>query len=301
MAEAEIRGSKTNKYLGPIALLLAGVLVGLVIKPALDSWKVTEKSYKTGGNVPRYLKEFRAVPYTLPPNNSETVAGAAAKAATIKQQFERAGQLAAKFGWFKAIKDEHVFVYVTNLGNLPFTIKLDEGEYSIQDGFDTSREPTMVVPLPEDAIASLVFFLQDGELTYEEQYKTYGFLSVPALQALYKNPKLNEPGDKSRLRFDDLVHIEVTPEKPVLLYGNPYVIQATAVNVDGQWLVFPGLQGEPDFKVAMTLQEATDLYSLGVYEVREIETVQQALDLSNRFIDFIEGTLEYLRPDHQRS
>jgi hypothetical protein len=159
----------------------------------------------------------------------------------------------------------------------------------------------MVVPLPDDAVESLVRFFQDGKLTYEEQYKTYGFLSVPALQALYKNSKLYEPGNKSPLKFDDLVHIEVPPQEPVTLYGNPYVIQATAVNVDGQWLVFSGLQGDPDFKISMTLEQATELYTLGVYGVREVETVQQALDLSKRFLNFRNQALDYVRSDHKQS
>jgi len=158
----------------------------------------------------------------------------------------------------------------------------------------------MVVPLPDDAVASLVLFFQDGELTYDEQYKIYGFLSVPALQALYKNEKLYEPGNKSPLKFDNLVHIEVPPTQPVALYGNPYVIQATAVNVDGQWLVFPGLQGDPDFKLSMTLEQATELYTLGVYEVRKIETTQQALNLSKRFLNFRNQALEYVRSDHRQ-
>lgn len=290
----------SNKYLMPAVLIVVGILIGLFAKPVLYSFKETEKSYKTGGAVPRYLKEFRQVPYTLPPDNSDEVVGAAAKSATVMQQFERAGQFASQFEWFEDIKDEHVFVYITNLGNLPFTLKIDEGEYSVEEGFDTSQDPTMVVPLPDDAVASLVLFLQDGELTYDEQYKTYGFLSVPALQSLYKNEKLYEPGTKSPLKFDDLVHIEVTPEEPVTLYGNPYVIQTTAVNVDGQWLVFPGLQGDPDFKLSMTLEEATELYALGVYEVREVETTQQALDLSKRFLDFRNRALEYVRSDHRQ-
>lgn len=288
-----------KKWVVPVILLIVGVLVGLFGKHLLLSFKESEKSYK-GGVEARYLNEFRKVPYTLPADNSDKVAGASAKTAAIIQQFERAGQFASKFEWFPAIKDEHVFVYITNLGNLPFTLKIDEGKYSIEEGFDTSKEPTMVVPLPEDAVESLVLFFQDGELTYDEQYKTYGFLSVPALQALYKNEKLYEPGSKSPLKFDNLVHIEVPPTQPVNLYGNPYVIQATAVNVDGQWLVFPGLQGDPDFKLSMTLEQATGLYTLGVYEVRAVETTQQALDLSKRFLNFRNQSLEYFRSDHKQ-
>lgn len=290
---------KYAKYFVPAGLVIVGILIGLLGKPLWYSFTETEKSFKTGGVEPRYLKEFQPVPYKLPPDNSADVVGAQAKSAVIIDQFEKAGQLASQFDWFEAIEDEHVFVYITNLGNLPFTINIDKGEYSVEAGFNQSQAPTMVVPLPDDAVASLVRFFQDGKLTYQEQYKTYGFLSVPSLQALYRNEKLYEPGNKSPLKFDDLVHIEVTPEEPVTLYGNPYVIQATAVNVDGQWLVFPGLQGDPDFKITMTLEQATDLYTLGVYEVRNIETVKQALDLSKRFIDFRDKVLSYVRADHK--
>jgi len=80
---------RRKKWVGPVTLLIVGVLIGLLGKYLLLSFKETEKSYK-GGVESRYLKEFRKVPYTLPADNSSLVPGARAKATTIMQQFERA-------------------------------------------------------------------------------------------------------------------------------------------------------------------------------------------------------------------
>ena len=43
------------------------------------------------------------------------------------------------------------------------------------------------------------------------------------------------------------------------------------MNVDGQWLVFRGLHGDPDIKLKLTLSQAAELYKLGYYEVKDVK------------------------------
>lgn len=265
----------------------------------LTSWKPQEKSYKTGRFEPRYLKSFARTPIVYPSENTRLLNIAPEKIDSIISLLDQAGQFAKKFSWFSAIKDEHVFVYVVDLGNLRLTIDIDNGEYSIKRGFDESRLPTLVVPVTEQNILNLVEVLSDGKLDYQEQYRIYYVLAIPALKALYNTGPLYTPWDKTMMKFDDLVHIEIPPKEPVFLGGRPISIQATAVNVDGQWLVFSGLQGDPDFKISLTLEQATKLYVAGVYEVRNAKGLGQLLDISKRFLKFLDEVVVYVRKDHK--
>ena len=73
----------------------------------------------------------------------------------------------------------------------------------------------------------------------------------------------------------------------------------TAVNVDGQWLVMRGLRGDPDIKLKLTLDDATELYRIGYYEVSKLKTPKDAKALSDEFLILLNKTLEKTREDHQ--
>ena len=70
------------------------------------------------------------------------------------------------------------------------------------------------------------------------------------------------------------------------------------MNVDGQWLVFRGLHGDPDIKLKLTLSQAADLYKLGYYEVKDLKSQKQAKELSKEFLTLFNETIEYQRKDH---
>lgn len=290
---------KKELLIGVTLSFVVGALLGYFIVPILTSFGAKEKSFKTGRFEPRYLKAFKRTPFTYPPENIQLLNISPEKIDAIEKLWNETGQYVKRFSWFPAIENEHVFVYIIDLGNLRFTIDIDDGKYTIKRGFDESRPPTIVVPIMEQNILNLRDVFSDGKLTYEEQYRIYYVLAIPALQALYNTDPLYTPWDKSMLKFDDLVHIEIPPEEPVFLLGHPISIQATAVNVDGQWLVFPGFQGDPDFKVSLTLEQATKLYVAGIYEVRGAKSVKELLDVSKRFLKFLEEVIVYVRPDHR--
>lgn len=282
------------------ALLLIGFTIGYTVKTGFfRAAGDTEYSYKTGEYVNRYLKSFNRVDPLYPADNSGLVPDIAVKKAAVLESMNNSGKHASQFSWFPRIQEEHVFVYAKDLGNARFTVDIGNGGFSVEEGFDTTTKPTMTVPITADGIVNLEPLLKDGKLSYSEKYMIYNALTVPALQALYNTDPLYLPGDKSRFRYDDIVHIVIPPAEPVLFGNDPLDIQATAVNVDGQWMAFGGLQGDPDFKISMTLEQATDLYVMGIYDVRNLKTPAQATDLSARFLDFLDETVTYVRKDHR--
>jgi hypothetical protein len=289
-----------KKILIPLSMLILGIAIGaLCVSGAFTSSSNKEISHKTGRAESRYVQTFIKAPLPYPEDNSGLVPGIAEKKTIIKNLFTQAGESAKQFSWFPKIQDEHVFIYVVDLGNARFTLNLGNGQYAIKDGFDESQKPTMVVELTQGGIQNLAEILNDGKLTYEEQYQIYNALAIPTLQALYYNEKLYIPGDKRIFKFDDLVQIDIPPTQPVSYRGFPLHIKLTAANVDGQWLILPGFQGDPDFRLTLTLDQATDLYRMGIYGVRNLQTVSDAITLSNQFLDFLNTTKTYTRTDHQ--
>lgn len=289
-----------KKYLLLVLILIVGIVLGVLYKSGtFTSSADKELSHKTGNTESRYVRTFVKPPMPYPTDNSKLVSGISEKSASVKNLFTQAGESAKQFSWFPAIQDEHVFIYVTDLGNARFTLDVGNGAYSIKDGFDESRKPTMVVELTQGGIQNMADVLRDGKLTYEEQYQVYNALAIPSLQALYYNDQLYAPGDKRTFKFDDIVQIDIPPTQPVYYKGFPLHIQLTAANVDGQWLIIPGLQGDPDFRLTLTLDQATDLYNMGVYGVRNIKSTSDAIALSKQFLDFLNSTKTYTRADHQ--
>lgn len=294
---------KNKKLLiGAVIFLIIGFLSGFIISKGVFQFfsKESEKNYKTGSLEPRYLKEFQKPPLNIPKVKTEKLDIGEEQESELKEALNNAAQNAKEFPWFDDIKNEHVFLAVKDLGNLPFTLSIDEGSYSIKEGFDKSQDPTMVLSMEARNIRTLEEVFKDKKLAYEEKYILYNALTIPALQTLYRTDTLYTPGDKSKLKFDDLVHITIPPQKPVKYKGELLSIKATAANVDGQWLVFPGLQGDPDWKISLDLDEATKLYTMGVYKVREAgNNPAKLLEVSNQFLDFMEDKKVYIREDHK--
>jgi len=258
----------------------------------------TEMSYKNGEQEARYLKTFRQVPYNIPADYSEYLLHEDSLRQNILNLLNEAGEYASRFLWFKTIDNEHLYMYITDLGNMPFTFQIDKGKFSVVAGFDTTEVPSQVIPLTQSNVINLVQILSDNHLSYEEQYRIYYIITVPALMAIYKNEVLYLPGDKSMFQFDNFVHIVIPPTEQVLYNGLPISIEATAVNVDGQWLVFRGLQGEADFKISLTLDQATKLYKMAFYEVRNLKSAKQSQKLSEKFLDYLNEVTVAVRDDH---
>lgn len=279
------------------------LIVGILIPKFSFFGKDKETSFKTGNVEQRYIRSFAKTPLVYPEDNSNNVKDVDVKNKNIEHSLSQSCIYVSKMSILESIENERIMVYVTDIGNARFLLQLDKGVCAIGVGYDTNFEPTMVVPLTTFGINNLEKILKDSvkdkKLSYESQYLIYNAIAAPALQSLYNSSLFFVPGDKTMFKFDDLVHIVIPPEKPVYYQGVPLSIQLTAANVDGQWMVFEGLKGDPDFKISLTLDQATWLYKKGVYDLRNINSLKDATNLSQEFLDFLNKTTVYTRADHK--
>ena len=258
----------------------------------------TEFSSKTGKEEPRYVSKFKKVKYTYPEDKSSNIENISSKADEIIGVLNKTGELSKKNSWFSQIKSENIYVSVMDLGGYRLTIEVKDGDFKIHRGFN-KKKPSMVLKLNTKNIKDLLIIVSDGEVTYEEKYRLFYTIADAAWRAMFYVDPYYLPGDKSEFKFDNLVHLHIPPKEEALILGLPAYIKLTAVNVDGQWLVFRGLHGDPDIKLKLTLSQAADLYKLGYYEVKDVKSQKQAKEISKEFLTLFNETIEYQRKDHE--
>lgn len=256
----------------------------------------TEHDYKSGKETPRYVREMVYPDLPIDPGPAHEFS---ADDEAIETAILRLGEAARHFPWFEKIEDERVFVQVVDAGNLRFTIDFDHGTAKLSRGWDTSRPPTMVVPVDRLNIARMGEVLRAGSLTYEELYRIVYVLAPAAARRMYSIPMLREPGDKSWIGMDDFVHVVIPPTEPVIYHDRPIRIELTIVNVDGQWLVMEGLHGDPDARFDLTLDDAARWYKFAVYDLPKVKGSAELLKVASDVAAVTRKTMTYLRPEHR--
>jgi len=255
----------------------------------------TEHDHKGGRAGPRYVREMVYPSQPIDP-------GPEREFSPDDEQIEAGilavGEIAREFDWFSQIEDEHVLVSVVDANDLRFTVDLAKGEAKLTRGWDVSRPPTMILPVTRSNIAAMAQVLEDKFVTYEEMYRIFYVLAVPAARHMYSVPFLRQPGDKSWIGMDDFVHVVIPPTQPVTYDGRPIQIEFTIVNVDGQWLVVPGLQGDPDARFELTLEDAARWYKFACYDLARVTSTGELLGVARQVADVTQKSMTYLRADH---
>lgn len=256
----------------------------------------TEHNYKSGKETPRYVREMVYPDLPIEPGPTHEFS---ADDLAIETAILHIGEAARAFSWFKNIEDEHVFVRVVDADNLRFTIDFDHGNATLSRGWDTSRPPTLVLPINRLNLANMEEVLRDGTLTYEELYRIVYVLAPAAVRRMYSIPMLREPGDKSWIGMDDFVHVVIPPTEPVIYQDRPIRIELTIVNVDGQWLVIQGLHGDPDARFELTLDDAARWYKFAVYDLPKVKGTGELLKVASDVAAVTKKTMTYLRAEHR--
>ena len=274
------------------------ILFSFIFLYSSIAFSQTEFSSKTGKEEPRYVAKFKKVKYTYPEDKSRSMENISSKINKLIEILIKTGNIASKYSWFEEIQSENLYVSVMDFGGFRLTIEIKEGKFKIHKGFN-DKKPSMVLNLTSKNLNDLFEIVSDGEITYEEKYRVFYIIAPAAWRAMFYVDPYYLPGDKSEFKFDNLVHLHIPPEEKALILGLPAYIKLTAVNVDGQWLVFRGLHGDPDIKLNLTLEQSAELYKLGYYGVKDVKSQKQAKELSKEFLTLFNETIEYQRKDHE--
>jgi len=255
-----------------------------------------EHDYKNGRDSARYVREMVYPQVQIDPGQAREFS---ADDEAVEAGILKVGEMAREFDWFNQIEAEHIFVTVVDASDLHFTVDLDKGTAKLSRGWDVSTPPTMILPVTRSNIAAMAQVLEDHLVSYEEMYRVFYVLAIPAAQRIYSIPFLRQPGDKSWIGMDDFVHVVIPPTQPVTYADIPIQIELTIVNVDGQWLVMQGLHGDPDARFELTLEDAARWYKAACYDLARVKSTGDLMGFARQLAEFTQKSMTYLRADHK--
>jgi hypothetical protein len=233
--------------------------------------KIFAKVFSLGNS--RYVNRFVPVEEDLVPGKNELADEKDKEAfSNLKKAVENIEKIVNVYPAIKEL-DEILFVYVKDLGNLRFCVTVRDGKGDIKVGWPENTKPSFTLPLYSVNLKNLVEVTRDGEISMQDAYRFTRALFIPFLHGLYRGDYTNLPEDKSYLKLDNFIQVEVKNEFGIEVDGFPGPARATVVNVDGQWLIFEGFHGDPDIRYVMSLKEALEFaYILRVKLVKEGKT-----------------------------
>lgn len=175
------------------------------------------------------------------------------------------------------------YIIATDHKDLGFTVYFKDGEAVVERGLDISKEPTLVIPLSDDAIFNVKKFFKDGIINDEEEFLIVNATFKPAWEASYRLPEIQSSWMKKFMKLDDLMHV-------ILLNPNNYKYQGKVVKNElsvahsaNQWLVFNGLEGVPLSRMEMTAKDAVAMYKLIMRDLNTAKSLSVKMEIMNRF------------------
>lgn len=206
----------------------------------------------------RYVSRFALVKEEFDPGRSKLQSKEEEKILnSLEQSRENLIKILHKYPVIKELK-ETIFMVVKDSNDLKFTIDINNGDITINVGWHIHKKHTLILPLYKQNIENLKEVTSKGDLFLDDIYRFVRVLFIPFLKGLYQADYSNLPKDKSYMQLDNFLHVEVIPEHNIEVEKFPGPARATVVNVDGQWLVFEGFQGDPDIKYSMNIKQALE-------------------------------------------
>lgn len=140
-------------------------------------------------------------------------------------------------------------VHVTDTGE-EFTCSHDGDHITFTPGLDRSGVD-YVVDVPAAKVDRLVENTKAAQIDEVEQYRVIAALFTPATEAMLKNPIMSNNVLRRLAGVEDLIHVHLVPPTP-----EEQEVSHTLIYAHDQWLVLPGLVGNPARTYRLTLQDA---------------------------------------------
>ncbi len=159
--------------------------------------------------------------------------------------------------YFGPMLDSALLV-ITDFENLTFSVDIKEGTCQIERGTRAGFNPEYIIPLNRQNTLNLATILEDGEISEEEAYRIHYVTFLPAVKSYFRNEKLYDPRVAGYLKLPNFMHMKLLNPQGYAYQGATLEASATVVNVDGRWLVFPGLVGDPEVRMEVTHVQAAE-------------------------------------------
>lgn len=200
----------------------------------------------------------------------------------LEQVLQEAVKLDSAVKYAKGMFDVAYIIAVEH-PNLGFTVYFKDNQVIVERGLDTSKEPTLVIPLSDDAIFNTKKFFEDGVVSEEEEFLIVNGIFKPAWEASYRIPEMQSKWIRKFMRLDGLMHVVLLNENKYAYQGKVVKNEISVVRANNQWLVFNGLEGMPNSRMELTARDATAMYKLIMRDLRDAKSLSEKMQIMNNF------------------
>ena len=139
--------------------------------------------------------------------------------------------------------------------------------------------------------------LEDYKLDAQEKFNICHIVFMPCLNRMYSMSYLFETS-MYKNRLDDYLQFKIKNNDGYSYHGKWVEISGTVVNVDGMFITMPGLVGDPDIRLELTLDQAIELYKYVVYEAVKDQSASEKIKLFKKYAKLIDASKVYERSWH---
>ncbi len=132
---------------------------------------------------------------------------------------------------------DHLGIRVQETGDV-FTIHHQGDKFTLTEGVEAGKVD-FVVDLKTQNITNMIRHAEDGKIDRKEAFAIVSVMFSPLTRASLDNPLVRSPLLRRMLRIENLIHVHLLD--PEGGSSNSH----TLIHVNKQWIVAPGLWGEP--------------------------------------------------------
>lgn len=191
--------------------------------------------------------------------------------------------------------DECIYLIVDD--KVAFTVVMDGKDIKVGRGIMPGVTPTLFIPFTPSIGKNLVEILSDYKLDSQEKFNICYVVFMPCLNRMYAMPYLYETSMFNR-RLDDYLQFAIRNPDRYTYHGKEVEISGTVVNVDGMFITMPGLVGDPDIRLELTLDQAIELYRYVVYDAVKKQSASEKIKLFKKYAALINASKVYERKWH---
>ena len=191
--------------------------------------------------------------------------------------------------------NETIYLLIGN--KVGFTVIIKGQSIVVERGIIKGISPTLLIPFSTSVAENLVGTLEDYKLDEHETFNVCYVIFMSCLNRMYSMPYLYETS-MYKGRLDDFLQFKIKNPKGYTYHGKAVEISGTVVNVDGMFITIPGLVGDPDIRLELTLEQAINLYTYVVYDAVKQQSVSDKMKLFKKYSTLINDSKVYERSWH---
>lgn len=167
-----------------------------------------------------------------------------------------------------------LLVVMKDIPDVTFSGKVENGACTFERGTKAGVSYDYVLPADKENILGLALFFDDGVLAENEAWQLHSVLYVAGLQSGFRADAFYREDVARYLAFPNIIHFTLKNPQGFEYRGSKAETKATAMNVDGQWIVVEGHRGDAAATMEVTVAQVEEYAALVFGPSTESEEVR---------------------------